>query len=729
MKKRVIGTFAAVALFAWVAWLSKGCAPAQQYNAARVAAPLAVDSDFDGAIDSQRASPRQGFGGGGFGGGGGGGFARQGQQQAPEQAIFGAFATPNEELWVIAKQPQDRAIPHSDEPLPGEGRLMARRSESGVPKLILVPLKHTDVHASVIGYISTVDVQQQYHNPYSDKIEAVYVFPLPQNAAVNDFLMTVGDRRIRGIIREREEAQQIYQQAKSQGFVASLLTQERPNVFTQSVANIEPGKRIDIDIKYFNTLEYRDGAYEFVFPMVVGPRFNPPGYYDGIGPVARGDSGASGQKTEVQYLAPNERSGHDISLSLDIDAGIAIDHINSRNHRISIEKLSPKRTRVTLDSADKIPNRDFVLRYDVWGKDVKPALIAQRQGTGGYFTLMVVPPREMADLPRQPLEFVFTIDVSGSQSGRPLEQEKAATRYALTHLGPQDTFQVIRFGNTARKLFSEPQPADRPHVREALNWIDGFDATEGTMLIDGVHASLLFPHDPSRTRYVAFMTDGYIGNDTEAIAEVHRCLGPARLFSFGVGQSTNRYLLDGLARMGRGAVAYLGLNDDANKIMAQYFDRISHPALSDIQIDWGDVKVREVFPQQISDLYVGRPVIVCGRYEGELPKSIVLRGNVGGHEQRFEVPVEQTDATVDDKALPAIWARMKISDLCDRCAYEGGIDLPAQVRELALEYNLMSAYTSFVAVDSMTRTAGDHGVTVNVPVPVPEGVRYETTVR
>jgi Ca-activated chloride channel family protein len=210
---------------------------------------------------------------------------------------------------------------------------------------------------------------------------------------------------------------------------------------------------------------------------------------------------------------------------------------------------------------------------------------------------------------------------------------------------------------------------------------------------------------------------------------VHRCLGPARLFSFGVGQSTNRYLLDGLARMGRGAVAYLGLNDDVNTIMAQYFQRISRPALGDIRIDWGGAKVHDVFPQQVCDLYVGRPVVLCGRYEGELPKSIALSGTVGGQEHRFEVPVEQSDANVDSKALASIWARMKIDDLADRDGYEGGIDLPAQVRQLALEYNLMSAYTAFVAVDSMTRTAGDHGVTVAVPVPLPEGVRYETTVQ
>jgi Ca-activated chloride channel family protein len=637
---------------------------------------------------------------------------------------------PSTELWIISRPPQDRIVPHSDVSTPGEGQLEAKRNEAGGEKLVPVPLKHTDVKASVIGYIASVDVQQQYQNPYSEKIEAVYVFPLPQNAAVNEFIMTIGQRRIRGIIRERHEAEQIYQQARSQGYVASLLTQERPNVFTQAVANIEPGKLIDIDIKYFNTLSYVDGSYEFVFPMVVGPRFNPPGYYDGIGAVPRGKDGVSRQKTEVQYLAPNERSGHDISLTVDINAGVPIDKLDSRNHKIAVTQNSPSHASVTLDSADNIPNRDFVLRYKVAGASVKPALIAQnRGGGGGFFTLMLFPPELLKDLPRQPLEFVFTIDVSGSQNGRPLEQEKAATRYALTHMGPDDTFQVVRFGNTARTFFPTPQPVTPTNMRRALQWVDGFDANEGTMLIEGVHASLLFPHDQSRTRYVAFMTDGFIGNDAEAIAEVHKCLGPARLFSFGVGQSTNRYLLDGMARMGRGAVAYLGLNDDANEVMAQYFERISHPALSDIRIDWGGGKTRDVFPAQVPDLYVGRPVVLTGRYEGELPKSVFVCATVQGREERIEVPVQAADTTVDAKALPAVWARAKISDLADRAMIEGGIDLPGQTRQLALEYNLISSYTAFVAVDSTIRTAGDFGVTVGVPVPVPEGVRYETTVQ
>ena len=713
MRGKVIGIVALLAIALAVTWIVVGCAAVGPMATSQLRSSTAAVNDGSGGL-RPGALPSSNIGGHGAA-----------RALVPPQSL----PSPDEELWVISRPPQDRIVPRSKGPLPGEGRLIAMRKEADGQKLAPIPLKHTDVKASIIGYIATVEVRQQYHNPYDEKLEAIYVFPLPQNAAVNEFVMTVGQRRIRGIIRERREAERIYREARSQGYVASLLTQERPNVFTQAVANIEPGKRIDIEIKYFNTLDYRDGSYEFVFPMVVGPRFNPPGYTEGIGAVARGNPGISGQKTEVQYLRAEERSGHDISLSLEIDAGVPIENIDSRNHKVSVKKLSAQKAQVALDPADNIPNRDFVLRYQIAGNAIKPAMVAQHDGKGGYFTLMLFPPALLRDLPRQPLEFVFTIDVSGSQNGRPLEQEKAATRYALTHMGPEDTFQVIWFGDTARKLFPAPQPADAAHVRQALEWIEGFDATEGTMLIDGIHASLLFPHDQSRTRCVAFMTDGFIGNDAEAIAEVRRCLGPARLFSFGVGQATNRYLLDGIAKMGRGAVAYLGLNDDANAVMAQYFERVSHPALTDIAIDWGGAKVHDVFPAEIPDLYVGRPVVLTGRFDGDLPGSIVLRGKIAGQERRIEVPIQTGDAEAGRKALPAVWARMKIADLADRAMFDNGIDLPSQIRQLALEYNLMSAYTAFIAVDSATRTQGDHGITVAVPVPVPEGVRYETTVQ
>src|SRR3954452_12396801 len=256
---------------------------------------------------------------------------RPGSNLVPPQSL----SAPNEELWIIQKPTAGQAAQPASDDLPGSGALMAKRAPTDTPEqMVAVPLKHTDVKASVAGYIATVDVTQQFQNPYGEKIEAVYVFPLPANAAVNEFVMTVGDRHIRGIIRERQQAEEIYKQARAQGYVAALLTQERPNVFTQSVANIEPGKQIDIAIRYFNTLTYSDGWYEFAFPMVVGPRFNPPGMTSGIGAVAQGSRGASGQKTEVPYLRPEQRSGHDISLAVSWDTGVPVERVESRNHQV-----------------------------------------------------------------------------------------------------------------------------------------------------------------------------------------------------------------------------------------------------------------------------------------------------------------------------------------------------------------------------------------------------------
>jgi Ca-activated chloride channel family protein len=608
---------------------------------------------------------------------------------------------------------------------------MARQG-SDATKDVPVPLKHTDVKASIAGYIATVDVKQQFHNPFSEKIEAVYVFPLPENAAVNGFLMTVGDRKIRGIIREREEARQIYQAAKSQGYVASLLTQERPNVFTQSVANIEPGKEIDVDVRYFHTLRYVDGWYEWVFPMVVGPRFNPPGYTDGIGAVPRGGQGTSGQTTEVQYLAPHERSGHDVSLSVHVDAGVPIEGVECRTHQIETDKAKDGKAIVKLAARDSIPNRDFVLRYKVAGGTVRSAVMVQRdkEGKGGTFTLMLYPPESMAKLPRKPLEMVFTIDVSGSQQGIPLAQEKAAVKYAIEHMNAGDTFQVIRFGNRAIPLFASPQAADDGHVREAERWIDALDANEGTMLVDGLRASLLFPHDESRLRYVTFLTDGFIGNEAEALGELQRDLGPSRIFSFGSGSSTNRYLLEGMAKLGRGCAAYLGPRDDAGEVMGQFLNRISHPAMTDLSIDFGGLQVDGVLPRQIPDLYVGRPVIIAGRFTGTAAGEHVIKvkGTIAGERREIPITVNLDDAAMTHAGIAAVWARMKIADLLDQALVEGGADLPPQIKAVALEYGLMSSFTSFVAVDATAKTAGDHGTTVAVPVPVPEGVKYETTV-
>ncbi|MHC4628957.1 MAG: VIT domain-containing protein, partial [Planctomycetota bacterium] len=614
-----------------------------------------------------------------------------------------------------------------DDDGPGCGAMLAKLPKED--KKVPLPLKHTDVKGQISGYIATVNVTQQFHNPYDEKIEAVYVFPLPQNAAINEFIMTIGKRRIRGIIRERKQAEQIYREARRQGHVASLLTQERPNIFTQKVANIEPSKQIDVDIKYFNTLAYVDGWYEFVFPMVVGPRFNPPGFTEGVGAVARGKAGISGQKTEVQYLKPGERSGHDISLAVDIDAGVAIEQLVCSSHVITNSSASRQRKMVKLSSLDSIPNKDFVLRYKVAGKKVKSALVTHSDKRGGFFTLMLYPPENLSYLKRAPMEMIFVLDCSGSMSGKPIAKAKQAITRALRKLQPDDTFQVIRFSNNASQLGPDPVAATPANIRRGLKYVESLHGSGGTMMIEGIRAALGFAHDPRRFRLVSFMTDGYIGNEAEILGEIHNRLGASRIFSFGVGSSVNRYLLDRMAALGKGAVAYIGLDDSAGEIVDQFYDRISHPALADVTIDWGTMDVTDLQPSRIPDLFVGRPIIVTGRFKGGRSTTIRVSGSVGDLTQEIDIPVDLADSSATHPGVACVWARKKIETLGNLATYDSNPDLPGEIKQVALEYGLMSSYTAFIAVDSSRKTEGDHGITVAVPVPVPDGVRYETTVQ
>ncbi len=582
---------------------------------------------------------------------------------------------PDEEIWVIARGSD--VVQQRTDDSPGSGSLMAKVEQKEIP----MPLKHTDVRANVSGYIGEVDVTQQFHNPYSSKIEAIYLFPLPHNAAVNDFIMTIGERRIRGIVRERKEAEEIYQEAKRQGYVASLLTEERPNIFTQSVANIEPGQEIDVNIKYLHTLSYVDGWYEFVFPMVVGPRFNPPGMSEGIGAVGRGRKGASAQNTEVSYLAPEEQTAHNISLSVNIDAGVRIEEFECKTHETIHELSSPERLTVSLNPGDSIPNRDFVLRYRVAGEQIKSGLLTHKDKRGGFFSLMLYPPKELASLPRQSM--------------------------------------------SASKFGDKPIEASRANIKRAVAYVESLQGEGGTMMIEGIKAALDFPHDPQRLRFVCFFTDGYISNEAEILGEIRKRLGPSRIFSFGIGSAVNRYLIEHMGKAGRGAVAYLGPNDDAAQIMEDFFERISHPALTDVRIDWGGLRVAEVFPGTLPDLFVGRPLVVTGRFRGDANAPIRFSGNAGGEQVRFEVPVV---ATGTNSGMASIWARMKIAELAEQSIYEPNPNWAGQIKKVALDYSLMSSFTAFIAVDSTRRTAGNTGTTVPVSVPVPDGVKYETTV-
>ena len=605
------------------------------------------------------------------------------------QAPPSSQPTLDDEIWVITRSP---ARADSEDGRPGSGSLWTELNS----KEVAIPLKHTDVKAGIAGTVASVTVQQQFHNPYDSKIEAIYVFPLPDNAAVNEFLMVIGQRRIRGIVRERAEAERVYVEAKRQGYLASLLTQERPNLFTQSVANIEPGREVDVTITYFHTLPCQDDWFEFHFPMVIGPRFNPPRHRRGVGAVAQGRQGDSGQPDEVSYLKPHERSGHDIAVEVALRPGMEIEETSCRTHEIETEKLGPGHTRVRLSPRERVPNKDFVLRYRLAGSRIKSALLTHHDERGGFFTLTLMPPRSLEAMPRRPVELIFVLDSSGSMSGAPLEQARAAIARGLEGLEPTDTFQLIDFSDSASSFGPEALAATPHNLGRARRYLDRIRASGGTMMLRGIQAALDFPHDPERLRFVCFLTDGFIGNEQEILREIHRRLGESRIFSFGVGSAPNRYLLNGMARFGRGAVAYLGLNDSGAAVMEQFLERISHAALTDIRIDWGELDVAEVFPRRVPDLWAGRPVVLTGRFSGRGRKPVRISGWAGSERVQMEVPAEMATDPETAPSFPSLWARAKLSELSDQATYRWSPFLPKRIKQVALDYGLVSEYTAFV---------------------------------
>ncbi len=602
---------------------------------------------------------------------------------------------------------------------------------AGKPKAVC-PLKHTDAKVEISGFLSRVVVTQEFENPFNEKIEAVYTFPLPQNAAVDDMTMIVGDRTVRGKILRREAAEAVYEAAKTNGQTASLLNQERPNIFTQSVANILPGEQIKITISYVETLKYEDGSYEFVFPMVVGPRYVP-----GSATGAQGNSNGNGfapdtdrvpdaSRITPQPVPEGMRVGHDISLDVTLDAGVPIDALSSKTHEVNVERPDDRRARVTLKDQATIPNKDFILRYDVAGKKIEDALLTHSSDRGGFFTLILQPPERVTAEDVTPKELVFVLDTSGSMSGFPIEKAKETMKLALDNLYPYDTFNLITFSGDEHILFPEPVPATKENLAKAQAFLESRQGGGGTEMMKAIKASM-DPSDASdHVRIVCFMTDGYVGNDMEIIGEVQKHPN-ARVFAFGIGGSVNRFLLDGMARYGRGEVEYVALNDDGSAAARRFYERVRNPLLTDISIDWNGLPVADVYPKTIPDLFSAKPVILTGRYTGAGKGVIRLKGKMSGRDFVREIPVDFSKSESQHDVLSTLWARTRVDDFMSqdfKGAQQGNMkeDVKQAVTQLGLDYRLMTQFTSFVAVEEMIVTDGGQPRRIDVPVEVPEGV-------
>jgi len=562
-------------------------------------------------------------------------------------------------------------------------------------------LTHTDVHAKVMADLAVVDLTQTFTNPFDHAVDATYVFPLPVEAGVRDMTVTCGERVIRSEILTKDAARKRYDEARSQGRRAALLEQQTANVFTQHVGGLCPGETVTVTLQYVEALSVVDGVHTFAFPTTMGPRYAP------------GD-------LEEPPLVPHRRSGRDLSLRLEVDAGVALQSIWSDTFPIAVLGEDDEGADIELLEADTLPNRDLHVAWTLATDVPQVSALAATDRRGERFvSLSVVPPAaEHATDPR-PRELVFVLDSSCSMRGEPWQAAVDTVELALQRMRPEESFNLVRFSDAAGAAFPEPVPATPANVATATAWMQRFEGG-GTAMSAGLVEALDQPGDPEALRMVLLLTDGYIGDERSffGIARDH-LRDNDRIFGLGIGSSVNRLLLDGLAHHGRGAAAYQLPGTPLDETVRQFYSRIDRPVLTDIEVDWGTLRPQGDTLEAPADLFAGQPLHLVAKVDGADHGVVTVRGLLAGQPYRTSVVVDLAEAP-QHEAVPTLWARRQIQ------AIDRDLDEPLQARQeavtgLALNHRLVSAYTSLVAVDDQVGACGASD-TVDVPQLLPDGL-------
>jgi Ca-activated chloride channel homolog len=576
-----------------------------------------------------------------------------------------------------------------------EGTMLWRTAEQ--TELVPAPTLKTDVRIVVTGIVARATVRQDFTNPSRLWVEGVYVFPLPEDAAVDHLRMRVGDRVIEGVIQERAAAKTQYEQARQQGKRASLVEQERPNVFTTSVANIAPGAAISVEIEYQQTVRYDAGQFRLRFPMVVGPRYIPgaptPAPSTGNGWSGDTDAVPDAPRITPPVAHPARGAINPVVLTVELDPGAPLARLSASYHAVNTTPLADGRYRVELAQGPVPADRDFEL---VWQPSAEATPIAtlftEWRGAETFAVLMVTPPNASADRLRLPREVIFVIDNSGSMHGASIDQAKTALKLALERLRPDDTFNVIRFNHTTDSVFPGAQPATPQNLRAAHRYVGRLNADGGTEMLPALRQALDGQKHPGRLRQVIFLTDGAVGNEAQLFAAIHERLGDSRLFTIGIGSAPNSHFMREAARVGRGTFTYIGAISEVKEKMLALFAKLESPALTDVEIELADA---EIVPEKIPDVYLGEPISVALRAPA-MPARVVLRGRLGVEVWEHALALHPAG---EEAGLSVHWARAKIAGLLDR-RRTGSTedDVRAAVLPLALAHHLVSPYTSLVAV-------------------------------
>ncbi len=588
----------------------------------------------------------------------------------------------------------------------------------GDPAVDRVPLKKTWAEVDIAGVIAAVKVHQVFENTGAKPIEAVYVFPASTRAAVHAMRMKIGTRTIEAKIERRAEARARYEAAKQAGKRASLLEQQRPNVFTTSVANIMPGDRIEVELDYSEMLVPQDSVYEFVYPAVVGPRY------------AGGANPKTNQWMANPYLSEGKPEPYDWNLKVHLQTGIPIRTLSSPSHKIAVTYAGRSSADIKIDQKGG-GNKDFVLRYQLAGNKIETGLLQYAEPAAGlnrpaekFFALLVEPPLRpaLADIPGR--EYIFLLDVSGSMYGFPIDTAKELMRNLLGKLRPTDHFDLVLFSG-ANYVWSPSgsRPATPANIQEALDIILKQRGGGGTELMGGLRAAYAIPRlGKGVSRTVVVVSDGYVGVEAQAFRFIRERLDQANLFAFGIGSSVNRALIEGMARAGLGQ-PFVVLGPQAASAEAEKLRRmIDRPILTDVRMHVRGAGVYEVAPEKIPDLLAERPLLIYGKYRGDEPIRIEVSGRTGRGAFHHAVDLRPADAGPENQALRALWARKWVQVLEDEHAMGAGKPVEDAITNLGLSYDLLTPFTSFVAVDSEVVHRGGQVETIRQPLPMPEGV-------
>lgn len=587
-------------------------------------------------------------------------------------------------------------------------------SQAGQKGKEQLPLKHTSVEVSIAGVIADVRLTQVYKNEGLSPIEAVYIFPGSTRAAVYGMRMTIGERVQIAQIEERKAAQAAYTEAKAQGKTASLLEQQRPNVFQMNVANILPGDEIQVELSYTELLVPTNGVYEFVYPTVVGPRYS--------GQPAQG-APRTEQWVQNPYLKAGQAPTARFDIAVNLAAGLPIQDIASVSHDVSVSYHDASRATVVLAPAEALGgNRDYILQYRLQGEAIESGLLLYEDGPENFFLLMVQPPKRVVPEQIPPREYVFIVDISGSMSGFPLQTAKALLRDLVSHLRPIDTFNVLLFSGGSALLSEYSLPATSLHVQHAISWIDQQRGGGGTELLPALQRALTLPHSDTTARSFVIVTDGYVAVETATFDLIRDNRHNANVFAFGIGSAVNRFLIEGLARAGAGEPFILTHPADAASLAARFRAYIQTPVLTNIRVDYGDFPAYDVEPASVPDVLAERPVMIFGKWRGHPHGTITIEGSQGHTRYTRTIEVGEVDPLPTNAAIRYLWARNRIASLGDYQTLHPQDEYVQQITNLGLTYNLLTAYTSFIAIDERIRNTEGQSSTVKQALPLPQGV-------